>query len=132
MNKKIFIPIFVIVVAVLMGISVIPDFKKSQEPINVLKAMARQSGGIGIAQYTSNQSEYQKAIEEKSATVEKYGERTAYMVFKKEEEQKFLNRTKLDAPAYFIFDTDGNLPVAEKGILTFNELQSILGGLHTH
>lgn len=126
--KKLFPFIAVGFIALAVLISVIPDYQKSQQPLNKLLSYGKAKGfAIGIL---TNDI---KAAEAEIAKLEQKLNRAVPVKFFSPEEQRQVSQeASLGVPSFLIADGDGNLAVSENGEATADKLAGYFSNLHTH
>lgn len=129
--KKFFPLIAVAFIAVVTLISVVPDYKRSQEPFNKLLSFGRAEG-FAVGVLVGDESAKNSAAQE-IAKLEKMMNKTIptkYYVG----DAAFVMAGKqlLSVPAFMIIDGDGNLAIKSKGLVTAKTLVPYFSDLHTH
>lgn len=132
MKKTAFAIIFLIFVSGIIYITAMPDIKESGKPFNVLKAKAKDIGGVSIAQFITNSIELSNA-EQNKAEILGYSENSVYFqIFTVVDNMEFMKELGIYGTSYIIIDTDGNIAVKKPGLITSLDFAEIVGSLHMH
>jgi hypothetical protein len=129
--KKLFPLIAVAFIAVVVLISVIPDYKESQKPFNKFLSFAK-SNGFGVAVLVKDDVASANAVQEIIKLEKNLGITVHTAYYTGDEAVKMAAEQLLTVPAFFIADGDGNLAVKEKGEITAQRLVPYFSDLHTH
>lgn len=129
--KKIFPLIAVAFIAVVVFISVIPDYKESQKPFNKFLTFAKENG-FGVAVMVKDDFAVGNAVQEIIKLEENLGKTVHTVYFTGDEAIKMASEQLLTVPAFMIADADGNVAVRQKGEVTASGLVPYFTDLHTH
>lgn len=129
--KKIIPLIAVAFIAAVVLLSVVPDYRKSQQPLNKLATFAKSNGfGMGVM---VKDSDGQQAAEQEIAKVEQILKRGVPTRFYVGDAAMILAaEVGGTIPGYLLIDADGNLSVVERGRVTAQKLTSHISELHIH
>jgi len=129
--KKLFPLISVAFIAVVVLISVIPDYKESQKPFNKFLSFAKSSG-FGVAVLVKDDVTSVNAIGEIIKLEKSFGVTIHTAYYTGDEAIQMASEQHLTVPAFLIADGDGNLVVKEKGVVTAQKLVPYFTDLHIH
>lgn len=109
-------------------LSALPDYQKSQEPLNKFLSFGKANGfAVGIL--TNDAAAAEKEIK----LLEQMLSKTVHTkFFTKDEQAQISSELSLGVPSFLIADGDGNLAVSENGEAKADRLSKLFTDLHTH
>jgi len=129
---KKYIPfIAVIFIAAAVIISVIPDYKKSQEPFNKLLTYAK-SEGFAVGVLVKNDQDVSQAQVQIDALASQLNRSIPARYYTGDTAAKIAVEQMLGVPSFVIINGDGNLAVKVNGKVTAKKLVPYFSDLHTH
>ena len=129
--KKFFPLIAVAFIAMVTLISVVPDYKKSQEPFNKLLSFGKAEG-FAVGVLVDDDASKNSAMQEIAKLEKMMGKIIPTKYYVGDTAIVMAGKQMLTVPAFMIIDGDGNLAIKSKGVVTAKTLVPYFSDLHTH
>lgn len=127
-----FIAVFLVGLSALIFYAVLPDYKESQKPMNIILTKAKDVGGAAVAQFVDNQKDFDKAQRYASSLDGAMDGKIVMQVIKAEDAADFIMKNRVSVPGFIIVNVDGHTVMNRKGFLTTEAAPIIFKGIHMH
>lgn len=132
MKQRKFIGVAVLSILILAMIAVLPDYLESRKDINRLVNRAKAAGAAVFIQFATSEEQAASANEVLKKFFENPTVNMQAGIYNAAENEEFVKRYGAPVPGYIIMDGDGNVAVAEAGVITIDALLAATKNLHMH